>query len=75
MKKVLFLLFLPIFCFGQNYTHKLDSVITYRLDSNYNHINFDKMTCIYDANNNQTLMTQYIWDSSTSSWVEKYMIE
>ena len=57
MKKLFILFFLPVFCFGQNYTHKLDSVITYKLDSNYNHITHDKTTFVYDANNNQTLHT------------------
>ena len=75
MKKLFILFFFPIFCFGQNYTHKLDSVILYRLDSNFNYINHDKTTFVFDANNNQTLNTIYTWDVNTSSWLEAYNYE
>ena len=52
MKKVLFLLFLPIFCFSQT-NHYLDSTISYQADTMNNVLSlYQKTHYSYDADNN-----------------------
>ena len=74
MKKLIILFFFPVFCFGQT-SHFLDSTISYEYDT-MNVLNLhEKVNYGFDANNNLTLVTNYSWDTMTSSWIGTYKYE